>query len=556
MSVRDLFLVNISPSGKPIFIDGAAEDINRQQFGVLFGDKVIDNTLPGEKVVDKTLGSLQLREIGGYLVNQSTLKAGTTVLEAILLATQIYREQVEADGGFIHNIEELDEAYTALLGDGDRVGNIFNKFQVDGKNAWQLLYDGTGYFAGGKFSWDFDNGAFQVKIDGEVIAQTGILKDLAVEGTLLMGAGGTIESSNFTGSTGYRLSDTNVLIFDGALFNADIGNLTVLNDIVLEGGSIYSDGYTAGSVGWSINSAGTAEFNNVTVRGTVEAEDGFLGSLIINGGLLMGGGGSIYDASFQYSLNTDGLTFFITGNDIVNPSGGTSLKFQGTIGAFPVLETLAYVTAVNDAVDIAELIMYGETGFKIGTSGNTDLMSYSKNSVSNLDRLLFNIKTRITNSTNSTSSTTGALQVAGGIGVGGNSWFGGTSTFGGSTIVPNATANNHALNRITADGRYRENVLVTNYSLQRIDNADSPFTVTTQRIVACDTTMAGVTVNLPNATTGVMITIFDRGGDASTNNIIINAASGQSIEGSSGIDIITDYGSVTLVMDANMWIII
>lgn len=66
-------------------------------------------------------------------------------------------------------------------------------------------------------------------------------------------------------------------IQDGTISNAKIGNF------------IQSNNYVAGSAGWKLNKAGDAEFNNVTVRGTVYASNGsFTGTVYATNGRFTG----------------------------------------------------------------------------------------------------------------------------------------------------------------------------------------------------------------------------------------------------------------------------
>ncbi|MBX9265393.1 phage tail protein, partial [Klebsiella pneumoniae] len=61
------------------------------------------------------------------------------------------------------------------------------------------------------------------------------------------------------------------LIRDGSISNAKIGNVIQSNN--------YVDGYS----GWSINKDGSAQLNNVVIRGTVYATDGrFDGTVYAN----------------------------------------------------------------------------------------------------------------------------------------------------------------------------------------------------------------------------------------------------------------------------------
>jgi hypothetical protein len=178
------FLVQISPTGKPIFIGGAAEDINEQP----------DPELLGEKIVDRTINSRQIASIAGYATGTGTMRAGSLVLEAILLSVQQYREELQAvePKAQIYDVDQMDENLSVLFPGDERVGNIINEFKVDGVNSYQLLYDGTGWFAGGKISWTYVGDEAQLVVDGEIIARTGILENLSVEGTLLMDTGGVI----------------------------------------------------------------------------------------------------------------------------------------------------------------------------------------------------------------------------------------------------------------------------------------------------------------------------------------------------------------------------
>lgn len=84
------------------------------------------------------------------------------------------------------------------------------------------------------------------------------------------------------------------------------------NPIVGGGGAliydnIHSPGFTHGSTGWSINKDGTAEFNGVTVRGTIILGNGTTNTIILD---------NTRDAMFVYD-NAGNLAFSIS------PTGGT-----------------------------------------------------------------------------------------------------------------------------------------------------------------------------------------------------------------------------------------
>ncbi|HCJ9703693.1 TPA: DUF1983 domain-containing protein, partial [Escherichia coli] len=102
-------------------------------------------------------------------------------------------------------------------------------------------------------------------------------------------------------------------IQDGTIENAKIGNY------------IQSNNYVAGSAGWKLNKAGDAEFNNVTVRGTVYASNGsFTGTVYATNGRFtgtveassfIGDVANMYTGSDVSRLNNGVLGKTITYND-------------------------------------------------------------------------------------------------------------------------------------------------------------------------------------------------------------------------------------------------
>ncbi len=102
-------------------------------------------------------------------------------------------------------------------------------------------------------------------------------------------------------------------IQDGTISNAKIGNF------------IQSNNYVAGSAGWKLNKAGDAEFNNVTVRGTVYASNGsFTGTVYATNGRFtgtveassfIGDVANMYTGSDVSRLNNGVLEKTITYND-------------------------------------------------------------------------------------------------------------------------------------------------------------------------------------------------------------------------------------------------
>jgi len=95
----------------------------------------------------------------------------------------------------------------------------------------------------------------------------------------------------------------------------DVSNLFA--ETITLTGSISSNNYVAATSGWSIG-ASTAEFNDVTIRGTltgatgsfsgaVTATSGSLSGLSISGTLTMGASGKIADSGANYSITSGGI---------------------------------------------------------------------------------------------------------------------------------------------------------------------------------------------------------------------------------------------------------
>lgn len=81
----------------------------------------------------------------------------------------------------------------------------------------------------------------------------------------------------------------------------------------------------------------------------------------------------------------------------------------------------------------------------------------------------------------------------------------------------------------------------------------TPFTVSSnESIILTNLTIAGaVTINLEaSPANGKIVIIKDAKGDGSTNNITINGTGGKTIDGSTAVAIISNYGKISLIYDS------
>ncbi|MBY3013766.1 DUF1983 domain-containing protein, partial [Escherichia coli] len=121
-------------------------------------------------------------------------------------------------------------------------------------------------------------------------------------------------------------------IQDGTISNAKIGNF------------IQSNNYVAGSAGWKLNKAGDAEFNNVTVRGTVYASNGsFTGTVYATNGRFtgtveassfIGDVANMYTGSDVSRSNNGVLEKTITYNDTSDAAHSRHICFMANVKGF------------------------------------------------------------------------------------------------------------------------------------------------------------------------------------------------------------------------------
>lgn len=101
-------------------------------------------------------------------------------------------------------------------------------------------------------------------------------------------------------------------------------------NIVLVNNIIKSNNYAAGSTGWAINGNGAAEFSGVTVRGTVVANAGSFGGILIAGSSIYS---SDYDSLNGFAIYSNGFADFnevSVRGEIIATSGSIADNF--TIG--------------------------------------------------------------------------------------------------------------------------------------------------------------------------------------------------------------------------------
>jgi hypothetical protein len=480
------FLLRIDPTGKPIFVGGAAEDIN----------SLPEPELVGESIVEKTINTQQIASVGGYTTKNGSIRAGSLVFEALHLDTQLYREALQAIDplAVIHNTDELDEHFDIF--DSERVGNIINDFKIDGLNSVQILYDGTGWFAGSKLRWFFEDDEVKVVLDGEIIARSGLLYDLDIEGTLSIRDGGLIVSQNYlVDEAGYKLENNAIEAFQGKLSGFVFDNQKISKTL---SAFIKPAPWLPG-----LEATKTIEISTAPV-GIIEfIESEFEGPVVNRKSI--GNWGHIFNnfrSNTAFRIDYDGdseLQRFAIERVFDIDSGGT---IDDTVG-------FGWIKNISEG----------------------DQFWYF------FDDVFFNDDIMVD----------------------------GVATFNENIIIPNATTNGHAVNRITGDGRYGRLAVANTYaenqtfsaegifnglvrfnSVQTFEDTAGTIAATTNLVLINDQAIIGYTYTLPPATGSRRILIIkDIAGSASIGHTIQRAGS-DNIDGATTVALDTDYGRIIL----------
>jgi len=153
---------------------------------------------------------------------------------------------------------------------------------------------------------------FESGVRGWVIRSDGTAEfnEVTIVGTIQAGVGSDVDWS-YISNVSIDSADINSLavskITGGTYGDTDI--------IFASGSDLVSSNYVADTSGWTIQGNGNAEFNNVTVRGTIYANSGEIGALDIVGILTVNGGGLWGDTlGKSYRLQGNSFLFYTSTN--------------------------------------------------------------------------------------------------------------------------------------------------------------------------------------------------------------------------------------------------
>jgi hypothetical protein len=176
----------------------------------------------------------------------------------------------------------------------------------------------------------------KVIVDGTLEAAKIVAK--SITGPLL--ADGSVSGVNIVANT-----ITGSKIASGAIGSDQVNNIMsiidIQSDFITTNATIYSSDYNGttpgtGTAGWRLWANGDAEFNDVYVRGTIDAHDGKVGGIEINQNEIQSSGYSGTTAGFK--ISSDGSAIF---NDI--EATGTIIATDGSIGGVSLDSGKIYV---------------------------------------------------------------------------------------------------------------------------------------------------------------------------------------------------------------------
>ena len=243
----------------------------------------------------------------------------------------VARGHIEASsgqiGGWDISLSQLSSGNIII----DSVGEIRSADYEQDTSGWKISGDGTAEFN-------------DVIVRGEVNATSGsiggwnISTSQLTSGNIIIDSIGEIRSTNYISeSSGWRIAGDGSVEFNNVIargyIEADSGSiggwnigasqLTGGNIIIDSTGEIKSANYTSGVSGWKIDGTGTAEFNDVTVRGQVEATTGSIGGWEITSTSLRSGTDIVLDAANKQIKINNGQV--LLGQDVVSDAAGLKI---------------------------------------------------------------------------------------------------------------------------------------------------------------------------------------------------------------------------------------
>lgn len=309
----------------------AESPINDEDIEYVMGAPVIS--------VDATKGhqftlTHSLQDAGGAEVapNFLVVYAGPTGTEDRLASIPVPREEdgslpASVSGSFTYVVANSTTSIRATVVPANAQGREFEDGRSAASNAVTIPQAGATYIANAAIT----DAHIQDLSASKLKAGTAIINDLGIESQLTVAAGGLLKSDNFssTSEIGWAISSTGYAEFNNVKIRGTVqATAGFLQDLNVIGMITVGSGTTSGTIrsttsitstnGWAIYSNGSVVANNISARGYIDATSGYLGSLTVTGNIVVGqssGGGQIQ--SYTQS-STSGWSISRTGFAMFN----------------------------------------------------------------------------------------------------------------------------------------------------------------------------------------------------------------------------------------------
>lgn len=147
---------------------------------------------------------------------------------------------------------------------------------------------------------------------------------------------------------------------------------------IKDGGALQNDGFSSGNKGFKISSDGTAEFNNATIRGTVEAQNGSFYNINIVNSVFEGAidSGPLYLDSASPTAFTK---TFPKDTDITTIVNAFTSHFKTSTGTYTFEESSKYGNTSVSKITIESFIKNNELFYRLYiSSGDTKLITLNQ----------------------------------------------------------------------------------------------------------------------------------------------------------------------------------
>lgn len=373
------------------------------------GIRLDPGTLSGKSIRANTITAVQLQantitadEIAANAVTANELAANLVLVNNVIRSNN-YNGTIAANGA----ITATGNAGWAITSFGSAE---FSSASIRGAiDADSVTTPGLTIFSNGALT----SNNFSVTANGSIEAVAGFIGGIDI-------LPNSIESIDYDGSNGFQINSNGYAVFNEVSVK---GNLQFANSVTpgtfSDGGSltdgliaginintteIQSIGYVAGSTGFSISNSGSAEFNNVTVRGTMDSStiigssvtvgtfDGTsTGLQITSDGFIRGSGGGVKIKNWGTGTGTalfgDSIQTPTVIADKVSVSNGTN-EFETDVNNVSYLTDITFTSTTADYAAVRIL--------RSGTTAGSYHMSFGKTDGTNVGGIRYRANTNNT----------------------------------------------------------------------------------------------------------------------------------------------------------------